>query len=47
MISNWAIVLQEGKIKYQGNLKDLTTSQDNFLNNFFSDKFIEEKTESL
>ena len=36
IISDRAIFLREGKIAYQGKIEDLILSQDNFLQNFFS-----------
>jgi len=36
IISDRAIVLDQGKIKYEGNLKELTASTDPFLHDFFT-----------
>ncbi len=42
IIADRAVVLDEGKIIYTGDLNQLTTSNDPFLKNFFSDELIEE-----
>lgn len=42
IIADRAIFLKEGKIAYQGNIKDLTSSEDKFLRNFFSEKIIKD-----
>lgn len=36
IIADRAIFLHEGKIRYEGTIKELTDSEDNFLKNFFS-----------
>lgn len=42
IIADRAVVLEDGKIQYTGNITELTTSKDPFLKNFFSDELIEE-----
>ena len=42
IIADRAVVLDEGKIQYTGDITELTTSKDPFLKNFFSDELIEE-----
>ena len=42
IIADRAIFLKEGKIAYQGNIEDLTSSEDKFLRNFFSEKIIKD-----
>ena len=42
IIADRAVVLDNGKLQYEGNLNDLTTSADPFLKNFFSDELVEE-----
>jgi len=42
IIADRAIFLKEGHIAYQGNIEDLTSSEDKFLRNFFSEKIIKE-----
>ncbi len=42
IIADRAVVLEEGKIQYSGDITELTTSKDPFLKNFFSDEIIEE-----
>jgi phospholipid/cholesterol/gamma-HCH transport system ATP-binding protein len=42
IIADRAVVLEDGKIQYSGNITELTTSKDPFLKNFFSDEIIEE-----
>lgn len=42
IIADRAVVLEEGKIQYTGDITELTTSKDPFLKNFFSDELIEE-----
>jgi phospholipid/cholesterol/gamma-HCH transport system ATP-binding protein len=42
IIADRAVVLDGGKILYSGDLNQLTTSEDPFLKNFFSDELIEE-----
>jgi phospholipid/cholesterol/gamma-HCH transport system ATP-binding protein len=43
IIADRAIVLNEGKIVKEGSIKDLTSSEDPLLKNFFSDEIIEHK----
>jgi phospholipid/cholesterol/gamma-HCH transport system ATP-binding protein len=42
IIADRAVVLDEGKIQYTGDISELTSSKDPFLKNFFSDELIEE-----
>jgi len=42
IIADHAVVLEDGKIQYTGDITELTTSKDPFLKNFFSDEIIEE-----
>lgn len=42
IIADRAVVLEDGKIQYAGDITELTTSKDPFLKNFFSDELIEE-----
>jgi len=42
IIADRAVVLEDGKIEYTGDITELTTSKDPFLKNFFSDELIEE-----
>ncbi len=42
IIADRAVVLDNGKVQYEGSLSDLTTSSDPFLKNFFSDELVEE-----
>lgn len=42
IIADRAIVLNEGIVKYEGTIAELTTSRDTFLRNFFSHDVIEE-----
>lgn len=42
IISDYAVILKDGKIINQGSLSDLTQSNDPFLKNFFSPNIIEE-----
>lgn len=42
IIADRAIVLNEGIVKYEGTIAELTTSRDTFLRNFFSHDIIEE-----
>lgn len=42
IIADRAVVLEEGKIQYSGDIVELTNSKDPFLKNFFSDEIIEE-----
>jgi phospholipid/cholesterol/gamma-HCH transport system ATP-binding protein len=40
IIADYAIVLNEGHIIHEGNIDDLVSSEDKFLQNFFSDEVI-------
>ena len=42
IIADRAVMLEDGKIQYTGDITQLTTSKDPFLKNFFSDELIEE-----
>lgn len=42
IIADRAVVLDEGKIQYTGEIGELTSSKDPFLKNFFSDELVEE-----
>ncbi len=42
IIADRAIFLKDSKIAYEGNIQDLTNSNDPFLKNFFSHEFIKE-----
>jgi len=42
IIADRAVVLEDSKIQYTGDITELTTSKDPFLKNFFSDELIEE-----
>lgn len=42
IIADRAVVLDNGKVQYTGSLHELTTSNDPFLKNFFSDELIED-----
>lgn len=42
IISDRAVVLEEGKLKYEGSLKELTASSDPFLHDFFTNETIED-----
>ncbi len=41
IIADYAVVLTDGKFKYQGSIKELTSSKDPFLRNFFGTEIIE------
>lgn len=41
IIASRAVVLKDGKIKYEGNIEDLTSAADPFLKDFFSGQVIE------
>ncbi len=41
IIADRAVVLEEGKLKYEGSIESLTMSQDPFLQNFFSNELVE------
>ncbi len=43
IIATHAVVLKDGKIRYEGNLENLTTEADPFLKDFFSSDIIEVK----
>ncbi len=45
IVSERAVVLKEGKLKYEGSLEHLFNNDDKFLRNFFSDEIIEENRE--
>lgn len=42
IIADRAIVLNNGKVQYEGSIPELTSSNDSFLKNFFSHEFINE-----
>lgn len=42
IIADRAIILRDGKIRYEGNIEELTSSKDPFLRNFFSSELIKE-----
>lgn len=42
IIADRAVVLEEGKIQFTGDITELTTSKDPFLKNFFSNELIED-----
>jgi phospholipid/cholesterol/gamma-HCH transport system ATP-binding protein len=44
IIATHAVVLKDGKIRYEGNLDKLTSSDDPFLKDFFSNDIIDVKT---
>jgi len=41
IVADHAVVLRDGKIRFQGNLNELSSSEDKFLKNFFSTDFVE------
>lgn len=41
IIASRAVVLKDGKIRYEGNINDLTATDDPFLKNFFSGEIVE------
>lgn len=45
IIADRAIVLNEGKVQYEGSIPELTSSNDPFLKNFFSHEFIKENNQ--
>jgi phospholipid/cholesterol/gamma-HCH transport system ATP-binding protein len=47
IIADYAVVLHDGKFKYSGNIKELTSSRDPFLRNFFGTVIFEDKNGSL
>ncbi len=42
IIASWAVVLKDGKMRYEGNINDLTSTNDPFLKDFFSSEVIED-----
>jgi phospholipid/cholesterol/gamma-HCH transport system ATP-binding protein len=46
IIATHAVVLKDGKIRFEGNLDNLTSQQDPFLKNFFSSEIIQAKNGS-
>lgn len=42
IVADHAVVIKDGKFQYEGDLKNLTTSEDEFLKNFFSTELIEQ-----
>lgn len=47
IIADRAIVLNEGRVQYEGTIEELTSSDDTFLKNFFSHEIIKENNRSL
>lgn len=45
IVADQAVVLKDGKIRYQGSIRNLTDSDDEFLKNFFSSELIQEREE--
>jgi phospholipid/cholesterol/gamma-HCH transport system ATP-binding protein len=43
IIADHAVVLKDGKIRYEGELNKLTSTNDEFLNDFFDREFFEDK----
>ncbi len=43
IVANHAIVLKDGKIRYEGALGKLTSTDDEFLNDFFDNEYFEDK----
>lgn len=43
IVANHAIVLKDGKIRYEGALNKLTSTDDEFLNDFFDNEYFEDK----
>ena len=41
IIASRAVVLKDGKIRYEGNIEDLTSTNDPFLKDFFSDEVVD------
>lgn len=41
IIADYAVVIRDGKLKYQGSIKELTTSRDPFLRDFFGTEVIQ------
>jgi len=46
IIADHAVVLKDGKIRYEGSLSKLTSTDDEFLIDFFDTEFIEDKNGS-
>ncbi|MHB1688032.1 MAG: ABC transporter ATP-binding protein [Ignavibacteriaceae bacterium] len=46
IIASYAVVLKDGKIKYEGNLENLVSTSDPFLKDFFTSEIIEIKNGS-
>jgi len=46
IVADHAIVLKDGKIRYEGDMKQLTTTDDVFLKNFFSNEILEAEREN-
>ncbi len=44
IIASHAVVLKDGKIKYEGNIENLVTTSDTFLKDFFSSEILEVKS---
>ncbi len=42
IVADHAVVIKDGKFQYEGDLKNLTTAEDEFLKNFFSTELIEQ-----
>lgn len=47
IIADRAIVIKDGKIKFEGALEELNKSEDPYLINFFSEEFIDERNGSV
>ena len=47
IIATHAVVLKDGKIRYEGNLENLTSKEDPFLKDFFSSEIITDKNERV
>ncbi|MBZ0201315.1 MAG: ATP-binding cassette domain-containing protein [Ignavibacteriaceae bacterium] len=45
IVSDRAVVLKEGKLRYEGSLENLFNNDDKFLRNFFSDEIFDENRE--
>jgi phospholipid/cholesterol/gamma-HCH transport system ATP-binding protein len=41
IVANTAIVLKDAKIKFEGEIKNLQSSEDRFLKNFFSGEIVD------
>ncbi len=46
IIANHAVVLKDAKIRYEGDLQNLTSTDDEFLKNFFSNEIVEANNRS-